>query len=65
MRLHVARMVALEIPPHFVDLDGDAAQVGDDEIVLRIEVPVERHLIGAGGFGDGFDTHAADAMPME
>jgi hypothetical protein len=31
-------MIALEIPPHLVDLDGDAAQVGDDEVVLRIEV---------------------------
>jgi len=38
LALHVAGMVALEIPPHLVDLDGDAAQVGDDEIVLRIEV---------------------------
>src|SRR5258708_8621978 len=58
-------MVALEIPPHFVDLDGDAAQIGDDEIVLRIEVAVERHLIGAGSLRDCFDPHAADAVPMK
>src|SRR5260370_16953601 len=58
-------MVALEIPPHFVDLDGDAAQIGDDEIVLRIEVAVERHLVGAGSLGDCFDPHPADAVPMK
>src|ERR1700704_6569794 len=58
-------MVALEIPPHFVDLGGDAAQIGDDEIVLRIEVAVERHLIGAGRLRDCFYPHAADAVPMK
>src|SRR6267378_7982609 len=58
-------MVALEIPPHFVDLGGDAAQIGDDEIVLRIEVAVERHLVGAGSLRDCFDPHAADAVPMK
>src|SRR5258707_5216736 len=58
-------MVGLETPPHFVELDGDAAQIGDDEIVLRIEVAVERHLIGAGSLRDCFDPHAADAVPMK
>ena len=65
LRLHVAGMIALKIPPHLVDLDGDAAQIGDDEVVLRIEVSVQGHLVGAGGLGDGFDAHAANAVPME
>src|SRR5258707_4793434 len=58
-------MVGLETPPHFVELDGDAAQIGDDEIVLRIEVAVERHLIGAGSLRDCFHPNAADALPMK
>jgi hypothetical protein len=58
-------MVALEIPPHLVDFDGDAAQIGDDEIVLRVEVTVESHFVGAGRLRDCFDSYAADAVPMK
>src|SRR5277367_6245587 len=28
-------------------------------------MPVERHLVGAGGLGDGFDADAPDAVAME
>ena len=56
---------ALDVLPDRVGLRRDAAQIGDDQIVLRIEVPVERHLVGAGGLGDGLDTDAANAVTME
>ena len=58
-------MIALEIPPHLVDLDGHAAQISDDEFVFRIEMPVERHLVGAGRFSDGLDADAANAVTVK
>jgi hypothetical protein len=65
LALHVAGMIAFDIAPHFVDFDGDATQISEDQIVFRIEVPIERHLIGAGGLGDRFDADTPDAMTME
>lgn len=34
LRLHVARIFAFGILPHLIDFGGDAAEIGNDEIVL-------------------------------
>ncbi len=36
-----------------------------NQIVLGIEVAVERHLVGAGRLGDRLDADAANAVAME
>ena len=48
-----------------VHLGGKPAQAFGDQLVLRGEMAVERHLVGAGGLGDGVDADAADAMAIE
>ena len=58
-------MFARDVLPHFIDFGHDTAQIGDDKVVLRIEMPVERHLVGAGRLGDGIDADAAKAVAME
>ena len=58
-------MFARNVLPHLFDFGRDTAQIGDDQIVLGIEVTVERHLVGAGCFGNGVDTDTADAVAVE
>ena len=41
------------------------AQILRDQFVLRREVPVERHLIGAGRFSDRIDADCLDSMPVK
>ena len=65
LRERVAGIARGERLPHGFDFVGDFLQAGDDEIVLRAEMPIERHLVAAGGFGDRLDADGAQAMPVE
>ena len=58
MRLRVA-------VPGGVDELGSFAQIFRHQFVLGAEMAVERHLVGAGGVGDGLDPHRPDSMPIE
>ncbi len=42
-----------------------AAQVFRHQFVLRIEVTIERHLVGAGGFRDRLHPDRPDAVAIE
>jgi hypothetical protein len=41
------------------------AQIFRDQFVLRGEVPVERHFIGAGRFGDRLHADRPDSVPVK
>ena len=43
-------------------LGDDAAHPLCHELVLRLEVAVERHLVRAGGLGDRFDADATNPL---
>lgn len=57
----IAGMSGLQIAPDGIGLFGGAPQRLADKFVLRAEMPIERHLVGQGGIGDGIDADAADA----
>ncbi|CAH2400240.1 hypothetical protein MES4922_230221 [Mesorhizobium ventifaucium] len=65
LRKLVARMLGLELLPHRVGAACGRPQALDDQIVLRLEMTVERHLVGTGGLSDRVDTDALDAMLVE
>src|SRR5215469_16972118 len=55
----------LELGPNRLCVTRYLLQAGDDKIVFRSKMPIERHLVGAGGFGDCVDADAADAVLVE
>ncbi len=65
LRLGIAGMLAARRLPQRLALFGELAEVGGDQLVLGGEVPVQRHLVGAGGARNGFDPHRADAVAVE
>ena len=55
----------LDLRPNLVRLLSLVIEIFENEIVLRAEVAIERHLVGARRLGDGFDADAANAMTVE
>ena len=51
--------------PDRLGFDATSAQTGDDKIVLRAEMAVKRHLVGAGRLRDGVYADAADPVLAE
>ena len=58
-------MRLLQPGPAAVGILGDLPQIGRHQIVLRAEMAIQRHLVGAGGLGDGVDTHSPDPVPVK
>ena len=54
--------ISAQISSDFLPL---VVQILEDEIVLRTEVTIKRHLAGARRLGDRFDADPADAVAME
>jgi hypothetical protein len=52
----------LELRPPSLRLLRLFAQAGGDQLVLRAEMPVERHFVGASGLGDRVNPDALDAV---
>jgi S-adenosylmethionine:tRNA ribosyltransferase-isomerase len=65
LRLGVAGIARAHRIPGVVGLGGELAEVRRDELVLRREVPVQGHLVGAGGPSDRLDAHRMDAVTVE
>jgi hypothetical protein len=65
LRKRVAWVGRLDFRPPALGLDRRIAQTLNDEIVLRTEVTVKGHLVGARRFGDRIDADAANPMFME
>jgi len=61
----VAGMRGLELVPIGVGLAGFLPEVFGNQFILGREVPVKRHLVGAGGLGDGLDPDRPDAVVIK
>ena len=51
--------------PFSIDLVDDGAKTGDGQILLRAEMPIERHLVAIGGGRDLIDADTLDAALAE
>jgi hypothetical protein len=58
-------VLCLELLPHQILFAEQAAQVFGHQLILRREVPVERHLVGFGCFRDGVDADGANPVLIE
>ena len=63
--MRIVGMIGLDLPPHQVLFAEQSAQVFSHQLVLGREVPVQRHLVGFGGFGDGVDADGPNPMPIK
>src|SRR5437588_443859 len=61
----LARMGRLIGAPRSIRALAHLAEIFGQQFVLGGEMPVERHLVGAGGFRNRIDADGADAMPVE
>jgi hypothetical protein len=61
----IIRIFAIELDPNLVDLAGDVTQARDNQIILRAEVAVERHLVGAGCLRDRVNADPPDPVLTE
>src|SRR5271166_3965485 len=61
----ISRVAGLDLRPYLVGLPSLIIQILENKIVLRTEVAIERHLIGACRLGDGVDANTANAAPVE
>src|SRR5258708_7359390 len=51
--------------PGSVEFLSELAETGGDQHILRGEMAIERHLVGAGRFGDRVDANGMDAAAIE
>src|ERR1051325_5621304 len=58
-------MGALRLLGHGVPAARQRAQILRHQLIFRIEVPVERHLVGLGGGRDFVDAHRPDTARIE
>jgi hypothetical protein len=65
LRGGVTRMAGLEAVPRQLGAFCQASEVFCNQLILRREVPVERHLVGLGSFNDRLDPNGADAMAIK
>src|SRR5690242_6144874 len=61
LRSSVVGVGRRELVPELAGIRGEPPQVLSYLLVLGREVPVERHLVGAGGLGNRLDSHSSDA----
>ena len=58
----IAGVGALDLGPDLFRLLALVVEIFEDQFVLRFEMTVERHLVGAGRLGDRLDADAANAV---
>ncbi len=58
-------MKLLQLVPAAIGGFRRLPQIFRDQLVLGLEVTVKRHLIGAGGLGNGLDPNRPDSMAVE
>src|SRR5271156_6186815 len=61
----VSWIFCFDFGPDFVRLSPLIIQIFDDQLVLRIEVAIERHFAGACGLRYRFDPHPSDAPAVK
>ncbi len=65
LAFRVARVRGSDRIPGSVEFLRDLAETRSDERILRGEVAIERHLVGAGRLGDRVDADGMDAAAIE
>ena len=65
LRVGIARMRGARRVPQRIAFLRELAEIGGNQLVLRGEVAIERHLVGAGGIRQRLDAHAVDAIAIE
>ena len=65
LRQGIARVYRFDFGPPSFGFERHVAQTLNDQVVLRAEVTVERHLVGAGRLGDRIDANASDSVFVE
>ncbi len=65
LRQTVAGVRFLEFPPVSIHLHSRPPEALDDEVVLRAEMAIKRHLVAVGSVDDGIDANAPDTMLAE
>ena len=61
----IVRIAIFYLGPDLLGLPALVVQVLEDQFVLRVEVAIERHLVGAGGFRDRLHADPADAVTVK
>src|SRR5271154_7516072 len=65
LRQGIARVFRFDSGPPSSAFERHVAQTLNDQVVLRAEVTVERHLVGAGRLSDRIDADASDTVLVE
>ena len=63
--LRIVGVVGDDALPNLIALARELGDVGNDQIVFRLEVPVKRHLVREGRFGDRLDADRMQAVAVE
>jgi hypothetical protein len=61
----IAREFGRSPAPAGLGFSRKPAEVFRYKLVLRLKMPVERHLVRAGRLGDRFDPHSPDSMAIK
>jgi len=61
----ISAVLGVEILPLLFFVRNDSAHPFRDQLILRVEVAVQRHLVRLRRLGDRFDTDAANALFMK
>src|SRR6266853_2529144 len=65
LALRISAVLGVEILPVFLFVGDDPAHPFRDQLILRSEVAVERHLVGLRRLGDCFNADSTDAVFMK
>jgi len=65
LSLRISAVLRAEILPLLLLLGNYALHPFGDQLVLRVEVAIKRHLVGLRRFCDRLDSDTPDALPME
>src|SRR6476660_559927 len=63
--LGIIRVFSGDAGPYSLALASELAHVSRDQLILRPEMTIERHLVGERRFRDGLDTDWMDSISIE
>ena len=65
LAFRISAVLRVEILPLLLFVGDDPAHPFGNQLILRLEVAVQRHFVRLGRLGDRFDPHAADPLFMK
>ena len=63
--LGIIRVFSGDAGPYSLALASEFAHVSRDQLILRLEMTIERHLVGERRFRDGLDTDWMNSISIE